>query len=339
MRFSLFTTLTFLGFSHARSYNGINDDWSFNVNLGQQADWMASIADDVPLSSLSIPGTHNSMTYDLKSSLLQTQDVTLADQLIGGIRYIDVTCRQDDGYMVVFHGLSDTGHLFSVALGTIYNFLDDHPRETIILRIQRGGLLDNSQNFFKVMEKFFVRGTTLGNDASRYIYSQSNDRTAALPTMGKLRGKVLILQDFKSSPPGRYGLPWISDTVSNYNHKLAPGPFFIGAKWAGVKSNLNRTPSPGSNKLRITHTTASVGVSPINIAARNSPDYGMNRHLGEYLRNHDGYCHGIVVMDFPGQALVKQIVDLNDKHRTPKPSILSVDGPDTPTNDKTTTAP
>ncbi|KKF95520.1 1-phosphatidylinositol phosphodiesterase [Ceratocystis platani] len=269
-------------------------------------------------TTMTIPGTHNSMTYKFEDGLMRAQNVPLDLQLTGGIRYIDVTCKDEDNELMVYHGHVNTRHSFRNVLRAIIDFLEDHPGETIILRIQQGGIFGDSEAFVKSIGRYLITKSEFGDELNKYIYSRDPDDTTP-PTIGKLRGKVLILQDFETSPPGLFGLPWDSQTVSAYHRKVSAGGFFLDSKWASVKENLDQAPRPapppGSNKLYITHTTASVGVSPINIAARNSPDAGMNKLLGEYLKGYRGYGYGIVVMDFPGQALVGKIIEFNNHYR------------------------
>ncbi|KAL2885216.1 1-phosphatidylinositol phosphodiesterase [Ceratocystis lukuohia] len=290
MHFSLLVALSFLAFSHAGTYKNIDDLWSFDLNAEQNADWMGTITDNTLLSSLSIPGTHNSMTDKLENILMKTQNVPLAQQLTGGIRYIDITCRYRNYIIEVYHGLTDTGYSLGNVIDTLIDFLDQHPRETIILRIQRGGIFDSPETFLKTIKTYFISGPIVDDRIIQHIYwGGPGDVTA--PTLREARGKIVIL--------------------------FAPGTFFLPSKWAGVKSIINQSPPKDSHKLRITHTTASFGAGPINIAARPSPSSGMNKFLGEYLMNDEGNCFGIVVMDFPGNLLVQQILKLNDKHRVP----------------------
>ncbi|KAL2885227.1 1-phosphatidylinositol phosphodiesterase [Ceratocystis lukuohia] len=329
MRLSLFTTLACLAIGHAAKYKDIVDVWSFNLDVGKHADWMDTIADDTPLQSLSIPGTHHSMTTYLASSRMQTQNMYLEYQLQGGIRYIDITCRFWDFDIIVFHGFSRTFYTLESVLRMLFDFLDAHPREAIILRIRRGGVFDNSKTFFDSFEKKFTRDTPIGRCAAKYIYGINSDGITAAPTLGELRGKVLILQDFKTPTPGRYGLPWNSDTVSSYKSIIPLGTMTLASNWNGIKSHLSEEPSLDSHKLRITHTTASFGITPIHVAAMNSPNVGMNKLLGTYLREPDAKCFGIIVMDFPGEYLVETILGYNKKYQVPKPGSLPSDSTDT----------
>ncbi|KAL2885182.1 1-phosphatidylinositol phosphodiesterase [Ceratocystis lukuohia] len=318
MYFSLFTTLAFLAFSQAASFQGIDDYWSFDVGAGQNADWMSNLADGTLLSSLSMPGTHRSLTHDFKYSVLRTQNEDLVQQLNGGIRYIDITCDYYKHGLEVFHAKCLTSYNLFKVFGTINEFLDEHPRETVIIRMQTLIRPEEIKDSFK----FFMH-TRLNRDTVRRLYRKGTAGITSAPTLGEVRGKIFILQDFETSPPGLYGLPWNSDTVSSYSNTMTLSTFSLKSIWAGAQSHFSEAPLTESNKLRITYTTASYGVYPINLAARNSPRSGMNKLLGEYLSNNDGDCFGIIVMDFPGQYLVQQILKLNDKY-------LSLDIPGVP---------
>ncbi|KKF95516.1 1-phosphatidylinositol phosphodiesterase [Ceratocystis platani] len=303
MRFSLLATLPFVAFSYAGVLGEINDPWSFDVDVSKLGSWMGTIADDTPLSSLSIPGTHNSMTYSLTSKLKRSQNVPLDKQLAGGISLKDVW-------------------------ETMFDFLQNNPSEAIVLRIQKGGIFDSSTTFATAFDNQFYSSVSFVQRSSKFIYSEGVDGVSTIPTLGKLRGKIFILQDFETDPVGRHGLPWNSRTVSNYHSKFSFGTMFSDMKWDNIKAHFSEPLPKDSNQLRITYTTASSGVSPVNIAAQNHPGFGMNRLLGEYLSYNRGDCFGIIVMDFPGEFLVEKIVELNNKNLATEPASLDSDNTD-----------
>ncbi|KAL2885187.1 1-phosphatidylinositol phosphodiesterase [Ceratocystis lukuohia] len=328
MRFSLLATLPFVAFSYAGVLGDINDAWSFDVDVSKLGSWMGTIADDTPLSSLSIPGTHNSMTYSLTSKLKRSQNVPLDKQLAGGIRYIDITCRYENRKILVYHGLSKTGYSLKDVWETMFDFLQNNPSEAIVLRIQKGGIFDSSTTFATAFDNQFHSSVSFVQRSSKFIYSEGVDGVSTIPTLGKLRGKIFILQDFETDPVGRHGLPWNSRTVSNYHSKFSFGTMFSDMKWDNIKAHFSEPLPKDSNQLRITYTTASSGVSPVNIAAQNHPGFGMNRLLGEYLSYNRGDCFGIIVMDFPGEFLVEKIVELNNKNLATEPASLDSDNTD-----------
>jgi len=60
--------------------------------LTRNPDWMGKLKDDVKLSQLSIPGTHDTMSR-FGGPIVETQTLTLANQLESGIRVFDMRCR------------------------------------------------------------------------------------------------------------------------------------------------------------------------------------------------------------------------------------------------------
>ncbi len=60
--------------------------------LTHNPDWMGKLKDDVKLSQLSIPGTHDTMSR-FGGVFVETQTLTLANQLESGIRLLDIRCR------------------------------------------------------------------------------------------------------------------------------------------------------------------------------------------------------------------------------------------------------
>lgn len=131
------------------------------------ANWMTEMADKIakkPLNQLFIPGSHDSGTYKLENTFAkgqdyteklnalkyvgvgfivtsvaknwaQTQDRTIAQQLNDGVRYLDlrVTYRDSDQDFYIAHGLF--GPKFSDVLSQIRNFLQENPREIVIIQI------------------------------------------------------------------------------------------------------------------------------------------------------------------------------------------------------------
>ncbi|PHH91881.1 hypothetical protein CDD83_9975 [Cordyceps sp. RAO-2017] len=61
--------------------------FSFDAAAGQHAAWMASVPDATPLTSLSIPGSHDSLTYNMAADgPLRCQNANLSAQLAAGLR-------------------------------------------------------------------------------------------------------------------------------------------------------------------------------------------------------------------------------------------------------------
>lgn len=110
--------------------------------------WMQKIPDDVNISSLSIPGTHNSAAcFKFAPLSVQCQGKSIKQQLLNGVRFLDMTlsknfisrgAKVDD--LIVVHGkfpvkLSGP-YKFKSVLNDVYHFLDKFPTETVLMSIR-----------------------------------------------------------------------------------------------------------------------------------------------------------------------------------------------------------
>lgn len=110
------------------------------INDIKKHTWMENLYKfnaNVKLSSIIIPGTHNSATYDF-STISRTQSQPILTQLYDGIRYFDI--RTDvrkkwfSSELVITHGKENgaNGSVESV-FQQIKEFSDSHPKEVIVL--------------------------------------------------------------------------------------------------------------------------------------------------------------------------------------------------------------
>jgi len=140
--------------------------------------------------------------------------------------------------------------------------------------------------------------------------------TPSIPTLGELRGKILILQNFRPEP-AEYGIKLESPLLSTEGLYDIPGLYSgLDQKWEAIETALeaavNKTEQEG--RLYLSHLSASVGVLPIEAAAgtRNGSVVGLNDSAGEWLREGNGHGEtGIVIIDFPGKELIQEILKRN----------------------------
>ncbi|KAF5920776.1 PI-PLC X domain-containing protein 1 isoform X1 [Diceros bicornis minor] len=138
-----------------------------STNMNANADWMSALCPrlwDVPVHHLSIPGSHDTMTYCLnkkspishsQSWLLQllgkllpcvtqpmvlkwsvTQGLDITEQLDAGVRYLDLRIahmpKGPDKNLHFVHSVYTTA-LVEDTLTEISEWLESHPREVVIL--------------------------------------------------------------------------------------------------------------------------------------------------------------------------------------------------------------
>lgn len=135
-------------------------------------DWMSSLADDIRdqrIRDLFIPGTHDSGTYEPVSpvgeSWIQTQDESFEDQLVDGIRMLDLRIgyypeseeEYDEAFWLV-HSSWSTWVKLEELLETVAIFLDSHGDELIFLNFHKFQRFDaGDESVHQVHEKLAGR--------------------------------------------------------------------------------------------------------------------------------------------------------------------------------------
>lgn len=160
-------------------------------------DWLSLLDDEIPISDLKIPGTHNSTADDgIRKSffgacgafITQCQDLSLADQLKFGVRYVDIRLKLTKRGLAAFHGPCKCNHSFSEILAIFRGFLSSHSREFILVQVHRedsGSEKDKSVSDERFMAAFNQEIRVL----EELIYNSDNDN----PVIRECRGKIILL--------------------------------------------------------------------------------------------------------------------------------------------------
>jgi 1-phosphatidylinositol phosphodiesterase len=285
--------------------------------IGQ--DWMARVDGDVLISSLTIPGTHDSAAYTLAWPFVQTQLMDIKTQLDSGIRYFDLRCgiRDDEAEMV--HGTAYLGLKLSEVLDTLCHWLKSHESEALIVQIKQDRKPERSTvHFAHAVWKCIAKHSERWRTAN------------TTPTLAELRGKIQLLrrydgpslraygidvtgwQDNPSKPFTIYGKNSVNITIQDHYSFSDPEslPSLIVTKGGDVAELLNRAAAdPEDSHWYINFTSAYefnllYQLPPREVAIggywafRWEP--GMNPRLRNYLFEHEGKRrYGIVAMDFP----------------------------------------
>ncbi|KZL72989.1 1-phosphatidylinositol phosphodiesterase [Colletotrichum tofieldiae] len=302
-------------------YRGYESHYSFDVDRADHAEWMRGIPDDVNLTSLSIPGTHDTMTYDLDNRVFQCQNHNLSAQLHAGMRYLDIRGRLVNDTIGIYHASMPTGYSYTDVLLTVFGFLDDHPSETVVMRLKEEGRpLGVNTMTFEDAFNFYLHNSTATSPGAQAHFRKHNPRKP-YPTLGALRGKIFLLQNFPSKgPESPYGVVWESADMVLEDLWIIPSVEHLYMKWEAIENALRRaaTAKEHANRvLYLAHLSASVGVLPIEAAAGNlnRTVAGMNDRTGDWLAatadRGDSGKTGVVIIDFPGKELVDQVLARN----------------------------
>ncbi|KAL5614840.1 hypothetical protein BROUX41_004923 [Berkeleyomyces rouxiae] len=303
-------------------YRGYTSAWSFNAVQSAappappppQAEWMGGLPDAANLSSLSLPGTHDTMTFSMASEQLQCQNHNLSTQLEAGVRYIDARTRLQGDTLAIYHSFQPTGHTFANVMTTVFDFLDAHPSEAIVVRIKEEGprLGNGSVLFEEAFNALRLDDAELAPRFEKHLYAKPSPQSP-LPTLGEMRGKILILQEFPGTE--EYGVRWRSTCIVLEDLWIIPSVPHLELKWTAIHSALVRaaTEPDDNSALYVSHLSASVGVLPIEAAAGplDGTAIGMNERTGTWLEKEPKARRGVVIIDFPGQALIDVVIGQN----------------------------
>lgn len=188
--------------------------------------WMSSFPAALPLSALSIPGTHNSHTSYRALPSVRCQLVDIATQFAHGIRFLDIRLQPIHSKditkkdLLLVHGafpVSLTGpKYFAPILQTCYAFLSTNPSETIIMSLKRegtGGASD--EHFAQVLMNHYITP-----NASKWYMGDT------IPTLGSARGKIVLLRRYKVPLTASSELQGLDATLwpDSAQHALFPSP-------------------------------------------------------------------------------------------------------------------
>ena len=193
-------------------------DWTTYSSYVDGPCWMKYVDDNKFLDELSIPGTHDSGTCSVdndtepQSSQVKCQQDYIPTQLLEGIRYFDIRLGKGDnpgichGDFYLFKKDGDYLHLSDV-IGYFKTFLSENPREALIMLASRGNdeATDDSVTtaFAKVM-----------GDNPDLFYTSSH-----VPTLGEVRGKIVLLRRFRLAGNSVSGHTWGLD-LTEWDDKI-----------------------------------------------------------------------------------------------------------------------
>lgn len=308
------------------SYKNYTSSFSFDLDRSIRPDWMAHVPDQTSLASLSIPGTHDTETFDLvNNTRMQCQNHDLTTQLRAGLRYFDIRGRMiideaagADGAVPeigIFHAQVYTGYTLEDVLLTLFEFLTQHPTEGIIMRLKEegppvrrkpgGSFYDeeeekeeaddtaNKTTFEEAFNRYRLKNSRTEPGSTKHLLTpwpspSAPEGSPLLPTMAQLRGKVIVLYEFQTAPGAAYGVPWKSPHISLEDLWIIVDLEHLEDKWEAIRASLEAAGAspPNSDVLFLSHLSASVGVTPIEAAA--GPLEAVNGSMIEGMNDRTG---------------------------------------------------
>ena len=317
---------------HPEGYNHNNI-----IGIGNP-DWMSKLPDGIRISQISMVGTHDTMAF-YGGDILACQTLPLETQLNAGIRALDIRCKDEGDVLAIYHNIQFEGVYLNDVLNTVVNFLHIHPGETVLMR-----MCNENGSEARIFNNVFYEGYWKSYKQYFWEYKKDYDN----PTLGEVRGKIVLLQNFET-PNTHYSIPWNSQIFEIQDAYRLNTNWDLYSKWEKVKSHLIEA-NGNTSKIYINFLSGSCGSFPYFVASGQStpqngaprlltgkttpgwqddwPDFprvgcfigicsivfeGTNNLIINYLREHPEIKHsGIIMCDFPGPELINTIIELNE---------------------------
>ncbi|ANN35658.1 hypothetical protein BK704_34240 [[Bacillus thuringiensis] serovar konkukian] len=321
--------------------------YSHDSTIGyQNPNWMKDIKDNVRLSDLSIPGTHDSMAF-YGGDITQTQTMSLATQLNSGVRFFDIRNRHIENSFAIHHGPVFQHAFFGKdVVEEMIKFLKNNPHETILMRVKEEHTPSNNSRSFADTFEWYKE------IYSPYFWNAISDN----PTLGEVRGKIVVLQDFSS--PKKHGINY--HTLKKQDNYNLGTNWDLYNKWTAVKTHLfeaNTSYQNGKKEMYLNYLSGSGGAFPYFVASGHSspgtsaarlstglttpgwkdsyPDFprvdcfigictiafeGTNVLSADLIASNNFSYSGIIAADFPGRGLIENTININN-HLLKEPNI------------------
>ncbi|CAG7852772.1 SubName: Full=Uncharacterized protein {ECO:0000313/EMBL:CCA76437.1} [Serendipita indica DSM 11827] len=321
--------------AHLAAASGLLGTWEESSDA--LAGWMSNQPDSTTFPTLSIPGTHDSLAWNvtgIAAAFTKTQDLPLFKQLNGGVRFIDLRVGENNGMIQLYHGaalLDTTAQLADIFWG-LYRWLDAHATETVMVSVK----VDNGNSTASLQQTIYDLVT--GQDVAQYWV-----QSTALPTLGEARHKAILLRRFafdqlqNITPIGidassgwadnnaqfqiQYGANgetlYIEDFYNVGGNDLESA---VASKYLALSANLDIATSaqhPDGLFISFVSGYSGISVTPSQLAQGNNTSPGMNSRALSYLAGKQGSRFGVVLFDFFGSdsrlapATLGQSVDLS----------------------------
>lgn len=157
--------------------------------------WMAELSDDLLLSEITLPGTHDSATQFVSfSDMARCQDKSIYDQLRLGTRFLDIRLKRVGGSLQAVHSTANcrieenpksAKLCLEDILAVCRHFLEKHPTEAIVMSIKKDFGLLRYPFFDLLFQKYLSKEPALWFCENR------------IPRLSECRGKIVFFRRCK----------------------------------------------------------------------------------------------------------------------------------------------
>lgn len=284
---------------------------STTASTNRGSDWMKDIDNETSITSLSIPGSHDSGALHSIADLAgKCQDLSISDQLKAGARFFDIRLQQRNNELKIVHGIVDQSLSFANTLNDFDTFLLKHPNEMLIVSIKEESTAKNSdQSFDEALKK------ALDNHSS---WNTSGN----LPTsLGKARGQIFLISRYKDSSIGLKAYDgWLDPDSSSITNTFDISESNLHVQDYYKVSNINNKQDEITNCFEYSKNnvnTLTLNFSSCYFVNAFPPAYAgtsakiINNWLIDEIKERENL--GIIISDFVTSSLCEAIYKRNMK--------------------------
>lgn len=258
--------------------------------------WMKNVSDDRLITSMSIPGTHDSgATHSIFDVAGKCQDLDIETQLEIGVRFFDIRLQQVNDKFNVVHSFVDQKLDFEDVVEDMVDFIEDYPSEFLLVSIKEDA---NSKNSYKDFQSLLLS----------YLDDKEFCFDSTLPkTLKEARGKIYILSRFNSTIGINAYEGWKDSTTFTLNDLYVQDNYSIddiNIKINDIESTINFSKN-NKDKLVLNFTSCYLNNAfPPTYAG--SAALKINPWLISKIKNNKDNL-GIIVADFINKELSESI--------------------------------
>lgn len=316
--------------------------------LPSNSNWITPLDDDIYVSQLSIPGTHDAATSGCSLSQGRCQSLTIPQQLAMGIRVFDLRPSLDSdssllngrtftGLGDIYHGVNSTNVTMGEAMNYFDTFLTENPGEFVIILMRweqdRYLIYAGSDSDYVPYMTTFLKNNE--------VYQKRKRAFKPDLTIGDMREGILILSRNNLSPNTEYETAYtgwnhnnndgtvntiagtggstdiyIQDMFSPGENGDSTNDEFLAKKYELVKAMMDRTATFHTDQTKINtwainHCSGYAG-SSLDPSAYAKNGNSTNLKAYEYLTGtvKPVGSTGIVLLDFVGarDATVRNLI-------------------------------
>lgn len=272
------------------------------------SNWMGSLPDATSVAQLSIPGTHDSgARNEPVSGTAKCQNLSIADQLTAGVRYLDIRCRHIGDAFAIHHGSIYQNLNFNDVLNACIGFLNSNPTETIIMSVKEEyDPTNNTRSFEQTFDSY------VNQNPSKW------DLGDGVPTLGAVRGKIKLLRRFGAgTTKGIDATNWADNTTFSINNSAANlkiqdyyNVSDVNTKWSNIETLLNEAHNDTSNRLYLNYSSGYKALI-FGIPSITTVSNSVNPKINTFFTNNTHGKYGIIPMDFVDATRSQLIVNTN----------------------------